>query len=447
MQSKITRRGFLKGVSAVAGMSWLAACTPAATSPTTDAGESGTGAQPSAEGTTVRFTIVAGVDEMPGWEGISNAWNEQSEDVTVNLERLPGSWDEYIQKMTAQIAAGDPPDIGRMGVAYMPAYIANEQLVDLGPLADRDAFPFDDYYENAFGPYRFGSNLWGMPIGIYTMVNYVNKTLFADAGVDLPSLDWNDTWDWATFREAASQIASGEGAEKQYGLNINFFPERSLQYVWQNGGNFLSDDKTRCVFDEPEAVEAMEFLQAIMWEDMAAPQPAAVQTLPADEMFRTGRVAMLQEGQWMMNFMRSIEDYEWGVTPFPQQVNAATPIYVDGYIIFRGATHVDPAWEVIKFFVGDTAENILVDNALAGIPVLKRVAEARQPDMFEPLPPEEKQVMVDSIAVARDVPFTPNWRELMEIATEELDLVSLNEKPAAEACASIAERVNDLLGA
>jgi len=442
MQDRISRRGFLKSAGMVVGAGLLAGCVPAAPAPAAQEG-----AAPAGEVTNLRFTIVAGMDEMPGWEGITNAWNEDNAGVQVTLEQLPGSWDEYIQKMTAQLAAGDPPDIGRMGVAYMPAFIQNGQLTDLGPMAERDAFPYEDYYENAFEPYKMDSSLWGMPIGIYTMVNYVNKTLFAEAGVDLPPMDWNNTWEWAEFREKAAQIASGEGPDKQFGLNINFFIERSIQYIWQNGGNFLSDDKTRCTMDEPPAIEAMELLQAIIWEDGAAPQPAQLQTLPADEMFRTGRVAMMQEGQWMMGFMRNIEDYEWGVTPFPTKVGPATEIYVDGYVVFKGAAHPDESWAVVKSFVGEKAENILVDTALAGIPVLRSVAEARTPDMFDPLPPEEKQVMFDSIAVSKSVPFTPNWRELMEAATAELDLVALNDKPAADACVTIAEKVNALLGA
>jgi len=438
----MNRRNFLKSAGAVAGMGLLAACVPAAPAPA-----GGEGGAPAGEVTNLRFTIVAGNDEMPGWTGITNAWNEDNAGVQVTLEQLPGGWDEYIQKMTAQLAAGNPPDIGRMGVAYMPAFITNGQLIDLGPMAERDAFPFENFYENSFAAYKSDNSMWGMPIGIYTMVNYVNKTLFEKAGVELPALDWNATWNWAEFREKVAKIATGEGPDKQFGLNINFFIERSIQYIWQNGGDFLNADKTKCTINEPEAIEAMELLQAIIWEDQAAPQPAQLQTLPADEMFRTGRVAMLQEGQWMMGFMRNIEEYEWGVTPYPTSVGPATPIYVDGYVIFKGAANPDPAWEVVQSFVGEKAANILVDNALAGIPVLKSVAEARMPDMFDPLSPEEKKVMFDSIAVSRSVPFTPNWREIMEVTTAELDLVALNEKPAADACAVIAEKVDALLGA
>jgi multiple sugar transport system substrate-binding protein len=398
------------------------------------------------EQVTLRFTIVAGEDEMPGWEGITNAWNEDSDEVFVELERLPGGWDEYIQKMTAQIAAGDPPDIGRMGCPWVPAFVANGHVLDLGQLAERDAFPYDDYYEASFDLYRIGSSLWGMPIGIYTMANWVNKTLFEEAGVELPALDWNSTWDWSEFREAANMLTSGEGAEKTFGLFINFHPERSLQYIYQNGGSFLSADKTRCTINEPPAVEALQFLQDIMWEDLAAPQPAQVQTLPLTDMFQTGRLGMYQEGQWMTGYMRTITDFEWGVTPFPQEVSAATEAYVDGYIVYKGAEeHINEAWQVIKSFVGEKAENILVDTALAGIPVLKQVAEARTADMFNPLPPEEKQVWIDSVSVARTPPFTENWRELTEAAMEELDLVGLNEKSAAEACDAIAEKVDALL--
>ena len=50
-------------------------------------------------------------------------------------------------------------------------------------------------------------------------------------------MDWNNTWSGRSSAKAA-QIASGEGPDKRFGLNINFFIERSIQYIWQNGGDF-----------------------------------------------------------------------------------------------------------------------------------------------------------------------------------------------------------------
>ena len=107
MQDRISRRGFLKSAGMVVGAGLLAGCVPAAPAPAAQEG-----AAPAGEVTNLRFTIVAGMDEMPGWEGITNAWNEDNAGVQVTLEQLPGSWDEYIQKMTAQLAAGDPPTLG-----------------------------------------------------------------------------------------------------------------------------------------------------------------------------------------------------------------------------------------------------------------------------------------------------------------------------------------------
>jgi multiple sugar transport system substrate-binding protein len=395
---------------------------------------------------TLRFTIVAGLDEMPGWQGIVDAWNAQSDNIKVKLERLPGSWDEYVEKMLAEIAAGNPPDIGRMGVAYMPAFSEGGYLVDLKPYAERDSFDFDLYFEAAMDTYRKDGTLYGLPAGIYTMANFVNKDMFSNAGLELPPSDWDNTWTWDDFLTAAAKMTSGEGPTKQYGVYVNLFPERWIQYLWQNGATWFNEDRTRSALDTNEAIETLQFLQDLIYKYEVAPTPSVTQSIPADQIFRTGRLGMFQEGMWMIPGFSQIERFNWGVTPFPRSKGgAATPIYPDAYVSFVGTKYPDEAWKVIRFFTEETAANVMVDKQLMGIPVMKSVAEARNEDMFGSLSPEEKQIWIDSVNVAREVPFTTNWREIMDVTVRQLDLLGLNRIAPAEAAKTMAEEVNNLL--
>ena len=407
------------------------------------AGSSGESAAPG-EKVTLRMSIVAGTDEMPAWQGIVDAFNKSQSRIEVKLERLPGSWNEYIQKVTAQIAAGDPPDIGRMGVAYMPMFSAKGQLEDLAPYM-QDLDP-SQYYDAAMDQYMQDGKMFGMPVGIYTLAMYYNKDMFEKAGVTPPPADWNHAWTFSDLSEAAQKLTSGKGANKQYGIYVNLNPERDIQYLWSNGGGLISDDKTKAVINSPESKEALTFLQDMI-KNGYSPTPAETQTTPPDQLFLSGKLGMLVEGQWMMPSFSKINNFKWGVAPIPvgSTGQAVTPNYVDAYVVFKGSKHPQEAAEALKFFVSEEAENILVDKNIGGIPVLKSVAEARKADMFNPLSPEEKDVWYQSIEVSRKLPFTTNWQELMNITMKKMDLVGLNQLDAAQAADQLAPELDKLL--
>ncbi|WP_165445074.1 ABC transporter substrate-binding protein [Gracilibacillus phocaeensis] len=391
----------------------------------------------------LRMSIVAGTEEMPGWQGIVDAFNESQSDIHVKLERLPGSWDEYNQKMTAQIAAGDPPDIGRIGVAYMPMYSSKGQLEDLSPFVE--SLNKDDYFDSIFTKYTDG-NIYGAPIGIYTLAMYYNKTLFDEAGIDYPPANWEEAWTWEEFREAAEQMTEGSGGNKQYGAYVDFFPERSIPYLWSNNGGLINEDMTDPIVDSNESKEALTFLQSFIQSGIS-PTPAETETMPIDQLFKTGRLGMIVDGQWTVPSFAEIDSFEWGVAPIPRSTNgeAVTPNFIDKYVVYKGSDHVEEAWQAIEFFMSEEAENILVDHGLGGIPILKSVAEERESDMFNPLNAEEKEVLYQSVEYSREVPFTNNWQEVMNESMKKFDLVGLDELEADKAADELSPILEELL--
>ncbi|MBO0993129.1 ABC transporter substrate-binding protein [Bacillus sp. SD088] len=391
----------------------------------------------------LRMSIVAGTEEIPGWQGIVDAFNKSHSDIQIKLERLPGSWDEYNQKMTAQIAAGDPPDIGRIGVAGMPMYSSKGQLEDLTPFIDK--LNRDDYFDSVFAPYKDGK-IYGAPIGIYTMGMFYNKNLFDEAGIAHPPSDWENAWTWEEFRTAAEKLKKGSGANKQFGAYVGFNPERSIQYLWSNGGGLINDDLTKSIINSQESKEALTFLQGLV-QDGISPTPAETETMPTDQLFKTGRLGMIAEGQWMMPSFAEIDSFEWGVAPIPTAVkgNAVTPNFIDSYVIYKGSKHVEEAWEAIQFFLSEEAQNILVDHGLGGIPTLRSVAADREEDMFNPLSKEEKEVWFQSVEYSRPIPFTTNWNEIMNETMKKMDLVGLDELKADQAAEELTPLLDKLL--
>jgi multiple sugar transport system substrate-binding protein len=376
--------------------------------------------------TELSFLIVAGNDEMPAWNGITDSFNNSHSNIHVTLEQLPGSWNEYFQKITALIAAGTPPDIGRMGVAYMPMFISRNQLADLTTRVNAE-LDMNNYYASAFDSIKYNGRIYGIPIGIYTLITYYNKDMFDAAGIPYPSTDWRNSWTVEEFRNIARKLTSGDGPTKKFGYYANLHPERSTPFFFGNGGDVLSADHRSSTMNQKPMVDAYRLLQDLLVEG-SSPSPAQLRTMPVDQMFISGRLGMLIEGQWMMPSWANARDLRLGVAPTPRGSQGATTVnYIDQYVVFNGTKHPDEAWQVVSSFIQQAAEEIMSNYGIGGIPVYKPVAEARKTQMFNPLTVEEKNVMFNSIDYSRALPFTPNWNELMDAVTKTTDLIGLNE--------------------
>lgn len=94
--------------------------------------------------------------------------------------------------MVAQIAAGDPPDLGLFAESQLPMMIANGYLVDVSDVVA--SLDDEAYFKNTWKgtAYRDGK-YYGIPPGVYHMVMYYNKDLFDKAGLPYPSAKWDDS--------------------------------------------------------------------------------------------------------------------------------------------------------------------------------------------------------------------------------------------------------------
>ncbi|TDQ37663.1 sugar ABC transporter substrate-binding protein [Aureibacillus halotolerans] len=380
---------------------------------------------------TLDMAIVAGTSEMPAWQGIVDAFNGSHENIQVNLQRLPGSWDDYAQRMTTQIAAGDPPDIGRLN-ATIKTFEDKGYLTDLTPYFE--SLDTSLYTDGLFQ--STDEHMYGVPIVSMTQVLFYNKDMFDEAGVAYPPMDWEDPWTWEEFAGAAEALSSGSGGNRTYGVHAKTNIESGIPtYLWSNGGSYFNDDMTEVTFDSPEAVETLTFIQDLIIKGYA-PTPAETSTIPASDMFTSGRLGMMIEGPWNFPSFSEIDSFEWGVAPIPVGPSGEKPIttqFVDYWVAYEGSDHHEEAAEVIQFFIGAEALGILVDNNIGGVPILKSVAEDKKEELFSSLTDEEKDMIYESYQYSRLTEATTNFSELQVLTQRVLDLLALDELGPEEA--------------
>src|SRR5690606_34354451 len=147
-------------------------------------------------------------------------------------------------------------------------------LAPLDPLIEKDhSFNLDDYFINAVNAHRVNGVLYGMPQTVSPAALMYNRALFDEAGVGYPQ-DW--TWqDLVTEGRKLSRDFTGDGVPDQFAWSYQNFSHynRWPIFVWSNGGRVFSEDGSRMILDQPEAVEALEFYVDLGRVHQIAPLP------------------------------------------------------------------------------------------------------------------------------------------------------------------------------
>jgi multiple sugar transport system substrate-binding protein len=129
--------------------------------------------------------------------------------------------------------------------------------------------------------------------------------------------------------------------------------DRVQVYVNAWGGHLVDpDDPSLCRMAEPEALQAMEWLRARMWDDKVMATFLDVQNLETRQAFVAQRIAMVEDGSWALKDILNDADFRVGVAPMPAgPVRRVTLATTDGFGIFGGTKHPDAAWELLKFLI------------------------------------------------------------------------------------------------
>ncbi len=142
------------------------------------------------------------------------AFNASQKKVKATLQLLP--YDQYWQKIQLAYSARKPYDVYYWDVqAY--AHYKKGLLANLGdrikqsPISDSAKYPTKLYQ-----PWKFdGTNMFGAPDDVQTMVFFYNKKLFDQAGIKYP----DDTWTWDDVIAAAEKMTVRKGNKTtQWGL-------------------------------------------------------------------------------------------------------------------------------------------------------------------------------------------------------------------------------------
>ncbi len=340
-------------------------------------------------------------------QALVDEWNANNES-QVELTVIPSA--EFVTKMGAAIAAGDPPDIASIDLIYTPAFAAAGQLVDITEFVRE--LPYADDLTPAhmeLGMYE-GRN-YAVPTGVDGSFIVYNIDLFEQAGLD-PD---NPPSTWDEMLEAARAINALGDDIYGYWFSMNCAGCNAftfLPFIWASGGDVLSDDYSEAtISSDPIVREALEFYNTI-WEEGLVPEGASIDNgANFVSAFAAGNIGMSGTGNFAIaGYTADFPDLNFGVFHIPGK-DGGTASFGGGDVIAiaSGTEHAEEAWRFIEWTMSDEAQ-IEIYAANGQIPVRLGLVDNKY---FEG---DERQATAASALAVGNTPYTTVYNDLFNDA-------------------------------
>lgn len=442
---KLSRRRFLGGAAALAGAaagsSLLAACS-------VGGGSSGGGG--GTRGGSGTLTIMMPPSEVT--DEVVAGFEAAHSDIKINLIQFDRT------RLTAMLAAGDPPDIARENATYssffavrglaenLDPYIQNSSVIkesDLTPI--QDLWRFDGTSQGQ-GP-RYGLT---MDYSQDAMI-WANQSIFEKANVAVPSD--TDPLAFEELPELAKRLTKITNDEKTavfgYGGEVNLTMPQLAHMVAAQGGRLYNDDFTAVDFSSPEARKAIQF-----WLDLARAGVSYGPTRPNPagwdgSAYQAGRLAMFSAGYWFGAGLAKVPEIQQKSKLLPAPTFAGkriSPSYAGaGVWIPAKAKNKEGAWRFIEYFIGGEAAKKRAESG-RGLPPLKSLESSLPHDapyQKQWYDTQQRELPYFDVVVVGS-PYISSASLISILTTEFKSAVSSNTS-AGKIADSLNRQINDLI--
>jgi multiple sugar transport system substrate-binding protein len=386
---------------------------------------------------TVTFSSWVGSD--PTMKKMAADFHKLHPNITIQFQNV--SADNASQKLTTQIAGGNPPDVAYVDASSTSDFASRGALVNLDNYISRSSIVKPDDYVDAFKTFvTYDNHMWGLPIDGESTGLFYRTDLFKAAGIDAPPTTWDE------FLADAQKLTVP--AKKQYGYEV-FAPEAAYYwYPWlyQAGGDLLSADGKDVTFDSPEAQKAANFY--VNLAKYSPPDYLNSNSYDGRVAFAQGKVAMYMAGSWLAGTLHSENpqiDDKWSTAPLPDgPAGCKTTIAGDSLLELAASKHPDAAWLWIEYL---SQPKILADWTYKSangteLPPLKSLLDS--PDLAKTKPVLKGFAKLMSCGVASTV-SNPKFPRIEEQLNTDLGKAFYGQQTAEQALADAKQKAEQIL--
>ena len=358
--------------------------------------------------------------------------------VTVNWT----NWGRYNEEMTTAFASGVTPDVFQGGAVWAPQMARRNWAVPLNDFINADEeWDWDDFPAGLQADVTIRGNIVAVPYRQDLRTLWYNKEMLAEAGFDEPPT----TWDEFLAVAQATTVRDGDA----FDVEGYHFSDASgnwqrdwqpfLMWVHMADGQFLSDDLTACALDQPKALEALEFLVALVQEHEVTSYPGL--DPQGDLNVLAGRNAAMQLSSADMERVINLyapDEQETIYPTLPLTGNVqATHSWVNKFFVSSQTSDAAASWGLLRFM---TRQDMLEVYSASNNNTPPRLSLLDAEYMSE-----KHKIVLESAVYARTFPQHHNLIALFRPIAAELEQALSGIKAPADALADATSAINEIL--
>ncbi len=362
----------------------------------------------------------------------------------VTAEYVSSQGQNHLEKVVTAFAAGTPYDVIRLNPSDTPGFAERGQIRAIDDLVRRDRYDLSDFAEKCLAQYYWKGKLYALPRGFGNQDIYYNVATLQAAGVKPPPYDWNSReWTVDDFLNAATKLTGTIGGKQTWGWNQGRDLRQWAPWVWIFGGDILNKDGTRCILDEPPAVEGLQFLQDLYYRYRVMPPPS--ESLNTVNAIGSGELGMGLGNPSQLQNYRRIEGLVFDVAPMPRKVTRLTSGGGVAWHLASATPHLNEAWELQKFAA---SREVQIEECKEGSVAPPRKSVLRDACFIDrSRPPKGIDVFVQAPEFVHPDPQALGWDEMEAEINKGLAALYANQKTARQVVQEIVPLVNAIIAA
>ncbi|WP_372611395.1 ABC transporter substrate-binding protein [Halomonas sp.] len=342
---------------------------------------------------TMYYPVAVGGALTDVVDGLVEGFEAEHPDISVEAI-YAGNYDDTRVRAMSAIEAGDVPQLSVMFSIDLFDLIEQDAIVafdDLIETEEQQAW-LDSFYPGLMENGRLDGQTYGIPFQRSTIVLYWNKDAFEAAGLDPDTPPET----WTEMAEMGAAVREATGGE-QWGVMVpsTGYPYWMFQaFAFQNGHRLMSEDGTEVYFDDPAAIEALEYWVSLAAEHEAMPG-GAIEWGTLRQNFLEQSTAMMWHSTGNLTAVRNAADFDFGVAMLPMNTQRGSPTGGGNFYLFKDTTEEEQqaAMTFIRWMTApERAAAWSIETGYMGVSPAAYETQALQ-DYVETFPPA---------AVARD---------------------------------------------
>ena len=322
-------------------------------------------------------------------------------DIEINLIPTAYGSTSYRDPFVIAAQGGSGPDVIMADIAWTPEFAAMGIVKNLD---EAMASKQDEFFPGPLATVTYEGSIYGVPFYTNALGMFYNKTAFLDAGLPLPT----DGWTWEDFRTAVDTLSKdgmyGFGLQGAWGGTFEWYP-----WLWQAGGELLTEDGTAPAFNSAEGLEATTFFLDIITNPDYVPEAAKTWRGWSElgAAFSNNVIAMFEVGDWGLGIVDGFAPtFEWGVAPLPSYRERASIVGGANWIVNANTKVADAAWQWLDYVSGPAVFPML--DGYNRVAARRGALEQQEIVTSDP----RMQVLAASLDYARARPTVSLWTSI-----------------------------------